>query len=406
MKCNVNINKLPANYLFADIAERVKKHLALHPDSDLIRMGIGDVTRPLSDTVAREMAAAALGMAKPEGFHGYPPDYGYDFLINAIREKDYAPHGVSLDYDEVFISDGAKPDSANLQELFSQDTVIAVTDPVYPVYVDSNAMSGRLGAYRDGQWSGLICLPCVRENGFIPPLPDRHVDVLYLCYPNNPTGTALTRDQLKPFVDWALENDSLIVFDAAYKAYITQDDIPYSIYEIPGAKECAVECCSFSKFAGFTGVRCGYMIIPKGVTASAGNERVSLNRLWKRRTSTKSNGVSYPVQRAAAAVFTDTGYRETMENVSYYLNNARILLDGLKKAGFEVYGGLNSPYVWLKTPGDTPSWDFFDLLLTQLGIVSTPGKGFGPSGEGYIRLTAFNTAENTSEAIRRLHSLF
>ena len=405
MKCNTDLYSLPSNYLFADIAERVKKHMAEHPDTDLIRLGIGDVTRPISKAVAREMADAALGMATPEGFHGYPPDYGYSFLVDAIREGDYIPYGIHLDFDEVFISDGAKPDVGNLQEMFSPDTRIAVTDPVYPVYVDSNAMSGRLGSFIDGRWSGLKYLPCVKENGFVPPLPGDGVDVLYLCYPNNPTGTVLTKEQLKPFIDWALANKALIVYDAAYKAYITQDDIPHSIYEIPGAEECAIECCSFSKTAGFTGVRCGYMVIPKGVTGFAGPQKVSLNQLWKRRSSTKSNGVSYPVQRAAAAVYTPQGMKETMENVRYYLSNAALMLTGLKEAGYEVYGGINSPYVWMKTPNDMPSWDFFDLLLKKAGVVGTPGKGFGPSGEGYFRLTAFNTMENTAEAINRLRSL-
>lgn len=405
MKCNADLYSLPSNYLFADIADRIKKFSASHPDADLIRLGIGDVTRPLSRAVAQEMAEAAADMATPEGFHGYPPDYGYSFLIDAIRNSDYLPRGIRLDYDEVFISDGAKPDVGNLQELFSKDTKIAVTDPVYPVYVDSNAMSGRLGSFADGRWSGLEYLPCVKENGFVPPLPGNDVDVLYLCYPNNPTGTVLTRDQLKPFVDWAVSNHSLIVYDAAYKAYITQDDIPRSIYEIPGADECAIECCSFSKTAGFTGVRCGYMVIPKKVMGYVGSRPVSLNQLWRRRTSTKSNGVSYPVQRAAAAVYTPRGWAETMENVKYYLANAELMLSGLKEAGYEVYGGTDSPYVWMKTPNDMPSWDFFDLLLNKAHVVGTPGKGFGPSGEGYFRLTAFNTLENTAEAVRRLKAL-
>ncbi len=405
MKCNPFIDQLPRNYLFAEIAKRVSAFLAETPATDLIRLGIGDVTLPLAPSVAAEMAQAAQGMGTPEGFHGYPPDFGYDFLVNAIREKDYAPMGIGLDYDEVFISDGAKTDTGNLQELFSRDAVIAVTDPVYPVYVDSNAMAGRLGAYDGKRWEKLVYLPCTRENGFVPPLPESHVDVIYLCYPNNPTGTVLTKEQLARFVEYALKEDALIIFDAAYKAYITREGIPASIYQVPGAKDCAIECCSFSKGAGFTGVRCGYMIIPKTVTADSGSERVSLNRLWQRRTATKCNGVSYPVQRAAARVFTPEGQKETMESVRYYLRNAGVILHGLRDQGLEAFGGIDSPYVWLKTPEGIGSWDFFDLLLRRFHIVGTPGAGFGPSGEGYFRLTGFGTLQNAQEAVRRLAAL-
>ncbi len=402
MKLNAHIASLPAGYLFAEIGKRVKAYQTAHPDADLIRLGIGDVTRPIAPSVARVFADAALKMGTPEGFRGYAPDYGYSFLIDAIIRADYAPRGVKLKTEEVFISDGAKPDVGNLQELFGADARIAVTDPVYPVYVDSNAMAGRLGSFSGGRWSGLCYLPCTAENGFVPPLPPEHVDVIYLCYPNNPTGTVLTKDQLKVFVDWALKEDALIVYDAAYKAFITEKEIPQSIYEVPGAEKCCIECCSFSKTAGFTGVRCGYMVIPTGVTGTVGNERVSLNRLWQRRMSTKSNGVSYPVQCAAAQVFAPDGHREVMESIACYLNNASVIRTGLEKAGCRCFGGVNSPYVWMQTPDGMKSWDFFDLLLDKAHVVGTPGEGFGPSGEGYFRLTAFNTPEKTKEAVERV----
>lgn len=402
MKLNPYIAALPAGYLFAEIAKRVKAYSAAHPDADILKLGIGDVTRPLSRYVADEMAKAAAAMGTPEGFRGYGPDYGYEFLINAIIENDYKPYGVNLDVEEVFISDGAKPDVGNLQELFSPDAVIAVTDPVYPVYVDSNAMAGRLGHYEDGKWSKLCYLPCNAENGFVPEVPKGHVDVIYLCYPNNPTGTVLTREQLKPFVDYARAHDAIIVYDSAYKAFISTPQVPHSIYEVEGADECAIECCSFSKTAGFTGVRCGYMVIPRKLTGDAEGKQVSLNKLWQRRTSTKFNGVSYPVQVAAAAVYAPQGKKEIQESIDAYLENARIIREGLEKAGCTVFGGVDSPYVWMKTPGDMKSWDFFDLLLTKAHVVGTPGEGFGPSGEGYFRLTAFNTKENTVEAVKRI----
>ena len=402
MKLNENIASLPAGYLFAGIAKRVKAYQEAHPDADLIRLGIGDVTRPIAPSVARVFADAALKMGTPEGFHGYGPDFGYDFLIDAIIKGDYESRGISLKREEVFVSDGAKPDVGNLQELFSADARIAVTDPVYPVYVDSNAMAGRLGAFVNGRWENLCYLPCTAENGFVPPLPEEHADVVYLCYPNNPTGTVLTKDQLKVFVDWALKEDALIVYDAAYKGFITEKDIPLSVYEVPGAEKCCIECCSFSKTAGFTGVRCGYLVIPEGVTGRVGDGRVSLNRLWQRRTSTKFNGVSFPVQCAAAQVFTPEGHWEVMESINYYLKNAAVIRSGLEKAGCRCYGGVNSPYVWMQTPGGMKSWDFFDLLLDRARVVGTPGEGFGPSGEGYFRLTAFNTLEKTEEAVERI----
>ena len=401
MKINSALAQLPAGYLFAEIARRVKEYSAACPDAPVVRLGIGDVTRPLAPCVAQAFAQAALAMGTPEGFHGYGPDFGYDFLIDAIIAGDYAARGVALSRNEVFISDGAKSDVGNLQELFAADARIAVTDPVYPVYVDSNAMAGRLGDYREGKWTGLVYLPCNAENGFVPPLPEENVDVLYLCYPNNPTGTVLTKGQLQKFVDYALENDALIVYDAAYKAFITEAEVPRSIYEIPGAKRCAIECCSFSKTAGFTGTRCAYTVVPEALEFDG----VSLNRLWGRRQATKFNGVSYPVQKAAAAVYTEEGQRQIMESIAYYRQNARIIRQGLERAGVQVFGGVNAPYVWMKTPGGMSSWDFVDLLLHKAHVVGTPGEGFGPAGEGYFRLTAFNTLENTKEAVERIASV-
>ena len=398
MKINACLASLPAGYLFAEIAKRVKEYAAENPNADLLRLGIGDVTRPLVPAVVEAMKQAAVEMGTPSGFRGYGPDFGYRWLIDAIIDGDYRTRGVEIGPDEVFISDGAKSDVGNLQELFGPDAAIAVTDPVYPVYVDSNAMAGRLGEYVNGRWTRLTYLPCNAENGFVPPLPDKPVDVIYLCYPNNPTGTVLTRDQLKVFVDWALDNDALIVYDAAYKAFISDGDIPRSIYEIPGAKKCAMECCSFSKTAGFTGTRCAYTVVPKELVFGG----VSLNRVWGRRQATKFNGVSYVTQRAAAAVYTPEGQKQTMENIAYYQENARVIREGLAAAGIRVFGGVHAPYIWMKTPADMKSWDFFDLLLKKAHVVGTPGEGFGPSGEGYFRLTAFNTLENTREAVDRI----
>ena len=398
MKINPAMAHLPAGYLFAEIAKRVKAYSADHPDADILRLGIGDVTRPLAPAVVAEMKKAADEMGTPEGFRGYGPDFGYPFLINAIIAGDYAPRGVTIAPDEVFISDGAKSDVGSLQEMFAADAKIAVTDPVYPVYVDSNAMAGRLGEYENGKWTGLTYLPCNAENGFVPPLPKEPVDVIYLCYPNNPTGTVLTKDQLRVFVNYALTTGALIVYDAAYKAFITDPDIPRSIYEIPGAKRCALECCSFSKTAGFTGTRCAWTIVPKELEFNG----VSLNKMWGRRQATKMNGVSYPIQRAAAAVFSPEGSAQVMESIRYYQENARIIREGLESAGIQAFGGVHAPYIWMKTPANMPSWDFFDLLLKRAHVVGTPGEGFGPSGEGYFRLTAFNTLENTREAVRRI----
>lgn len=403
---NDHFQKLPGSYLFAEIARRVKAYQAEHPEADIIRLGIGDVTKPLVPAVIEAMHKAVDEMGVQETFRGYGPDFGYDFLVNAIREGDYASRGVEIAYDEVFISDGAKCDVGNIQELFSDDAVIAVTDPVYPVYVDSNAMAGRAGDYVEDHWDRLVYLPCNAENDFVPALPDRPVDVIYLCYPNNPTGTVLTKAQLKKFVDWAKENGAIIIYDAAYRAFISTTDIPLSIYEVEGAREVAIECNSFSKTAGFTGTRCGYTVIPHevcGLDAKGG--KVSLNAMWKRRMATKFNGVSYPVQRAAAAVYTEDGQKQIKEVIASYMQNARIIRESLAAQGFTVFGGQDAPYIWLKVPEGMTSWEFFDLLLDKCHIVGTPGSGFGPSGEGYFRLTAFNTLEKTKQAMERVSKL-
>ena len=402
-RINENFQKLPGSYLFAEVARRVKAYQEKHSDCEIIRLGIGDVTKPLVPAVIEAMHAAVEEMGHEETFHGYGPDFGYDFLINAIREGDYAQRGVEVAFDEVFISDGAKCDVGNIQELFSPDAIIAVTDPVYPVYVDSNAMAGRAGDYVDGRWDRLVYLPCNAENGFVPPLPETDVDVIYLCYPNNPTGTVLTKAQLKRFVDWAKAHGALIIYDAAYRAYVTNPDIPLSIYEVEGAREVAIECNSFSKTAGFTGTRCAYTVIPHEVYGIGQHgEKVALNDLWKRRMATKFNGVSYPVQRGAAAVYTPEGQAQIKAVIADYMENARIIRDSLTAKGFTVFGGTDAPYIWLKTPDGMDSWTFFDKLLDECHIVGTPGAGFGPSGEGYFRLTAFNTREKTMQAMERV----
>lgn len=403
---NDHFQKLPGSYLFAEIARRVKVYQETHPEADIIRLGIGDVTKPLVPAVIEAMHNAVDEMGCQETFKGYGPDFGYDFLVNAIREGDYAQRGIDIAYDEVFISDGAKSDVGNIQELFSADAVIAVTDPVYPVYVDSNAMAGRAGDYVDDRWNRLMYLPCNAENGFVPPLPEKPVDVIYLCYPNNPTGTVLTKPQLKRFVDWAKANGAIIIYDAAYRAFVTTQDVPLSIYEVEGAKEVAIECNSFSKTAGFTGTRCAYTVIPHTVCGlDAKGERVSLNAMWKRRMATKFNGVSYPVQRAAAAVYTPQGQEQIKAVIASYMENARIIRESLTAQGFTVFGGIDAPYIWLKVPDGMTSWAFFDQLLGKCHIVGTPGSGFGPSGEGYFRLTAFNTLEKTKQAMERLSKL-
>ncbi|MBR5344228.1 MAG: LL-diaminopimelate aminotransferase [Clostridia bacterium] len=403
LRINEHFQKLPGSYLFAETARRTKVYQQEHPEQEVIRLGIGDVTQPLVPAVIRAMHAAVDEMGQRETFRGYGPDFGYDFLVNAIRQGDYAARGIDLAFDEVFISDGAKSDVGNIQELFAPDAVIAVTDPVYPVYVDSNAMAGRAGDWTGERWDCLVYLPCNEENSFVPPVPDRPVDVIYLCYPNNPTGTVLTKDQLKVFVDWARENKALIVYDAAYKAYISTPGIPLSIYEVEGAREVAIECCSFSKTAGFTGTRCAYTVIPHEVKAlTSKGETVELNAMWKRRMATKFNGVGYPVQRAAEAVYSAEGQAQIKAVIAGYMENARIIREGLTARGFRVFGGMDAPYIWLKTPVGIDSWTFFDKLLNECQVVGTPGAGFGPSGEGYFRLTAFNSKAKTEEAIQRL----
>ena len=404
---NENFDLIQNNYLFVEIARRVDEFQKQNPDVDLIKMGIGDVTRPLSKTVVKAFKDAVDEMGNADTFRGYGPEQGYDFLIEKIIENDYEPLGVELKNSEVFISDGAKCDTGNFQELFSQDNIIAVTDPVYPVYVDSNVMAGRSGKpQEDGFYENIVYLPATAENDFIPELPKEDVDIIYLCYPNNPTGTTLTYDQLKQWVDYAKENDALILFDAAYEAFIKSDDVPHSIYEIEGAKDVAIEFKSYSKVAGFTGTICEYCVVPEEVTIkNSKGEDVQLTPLWNRRQSTKFNGVSYPVQKAAEAIYTPEGKKEIQEDLDYYVKNAQLIRQSLEDLGLDVYGGVDSPYIWVKTPNGIDSWEFFDILLNDANVVSTPGAGFGPSGEGYIRLTAFNTYEKTKEAMERIAQL-
>lgn len=404
---NENFDLIQNNYLFVEIARRVDEFQKQNPDVDLIKMGIGDVTRPLSKSVVKAFKDAVDEMGDADSFRGYGPEQGYDFLIEKIIENDYEPLGVELKNTEVFISDGAKCDTGNFQELFSKDNIIAVTDPVYPVYVDSNVMAGRSGKPQEnGFYENIVYLPATAENNFTPSLPDEDVDIIYLCYPNNPTGTTLTYDQLKEWVDYARENDALILFDAAYEAFIKSDNVPHSIYEIEGAKEVAVEFKSYSKVAGFTGTRCAYCVVPEEVTIkNSKGEDVQLTPLWNRRQSTKFNGVSYPVQKAAEAIYTPEGKKEIQEDLDYYVKNAQLIRESLEDLGLDVYGGVDSPYIWVKTPNNIDSWEFFDILLNDANVVSTPGAGFGPSGEGYIRLTAFNTYEKTKEAMERIAQL-
>jgi len=402
-KANENYAKLPGSYLFSTIGKKVKEYSQAHPDAKLIRLGIGDVTLPLAPSVIAAMHSAVDEMGKAETFRGYAPDLGYEFLRKAIIDGDYKAWGVDLDIDEIFISDGAKSDSGNIGDIFAADNRIAVCDPVYPVYVDSNAMSGRTGNYDKAseKWSNVTYMPCTAENSFVPELPKERADVIYLCYPNNPTGAVATKEQLQKWVDFALANGSLIIFDAAYEAYITEKDIPHSIYECEGAKKCAIEIRSFSKNAGFTGTRLGFTVVPKALVLDG----VSLNSLWARRSGTKFNGAPYIIQRAGEAVYSEAGRRETREMVAYYMNNAKVIREGLKDAGFDVYGGVNAPYIWLKTPGNMTSWEFFDYLLETVNVVGTPGSGFGPSGEGYFRLTAFGSLENSLEALERIKNM-
>lgn len=393
---NPYLASMPAGYLFREVAHRVAAYEKTHPGERVISLGIGDVTRPLPQVVCRAMADAAMEMSTPAGFRGYGPENGYDFLLRGICKHIYEPRGVAVGMDEVFVSDGAKTDTSALQELLAAEARVAVTDPVYPVYVDTNAMAGRAGEYRQGLWSHIEYLPCVQENGFVPPLPQHYVDAIYLCFPNNPTGVALSLRELQRYVDWALQNGALIFYDAAYSAFITSAEVPRSIYECRGARECAIECGSFSKLAGFTGMRCGYTVVPRTLYGG------TLNRMWRRRLAAKSNGVSYPVQRAAEAVFTAEGMQACRESIEYYKNNARVIRNALRGAGMTVFGGVDAPYVWVRTPSGMSGWDFLDFLLSHAQVAGTPGEGFGPSGAGYFRLTAFGTAENTQEAVRRI----
>ncbi len=407
IKVNGNFTLLSPSYLFSDIAKKVSDYRRQHPDADVIRMGIGDVTRPVCDAAIQALHRAADDEATADRFHGYGPEQGYDFLREAIARNDYADRGLDISPDEIFISDGAKSDTGNIGDILSPDCRVAVTDPVYPVYVDTNVMAGRAGTLQpDGRWSRLEYLPCTAENDFCPALPKTQPDVIYLCFPNNPTGTALTRDQLKPWVDYALANDALLLFDSAYEAYVSNPSVPRSIYEIPGARRCAIEFRSFSKTAGFTGLRCGYTIVPRELTGiGPDGSRVSLHDLWLRRQSTKFNGASYVIQRAAEALYTPEGKAQVGSTIAYYMENARMLRQGLSEAGLLTFGGVDSPYIWVKTPDGIGSWEFFNMLLTRCNVVGTPGCGFGPSGEGYLRLTAFSTHEATAEAIRRLSLL-
>ncbi|HOV83650.1 MAG TPA: LL-diaminopimelate aminotransferase [Paludibacteraceae bacterium] len=401
---NENFLKIPENYLFSEIAKRVAEHKAKNPSAKIIRMGIGDVTLPLPDVVVDAMIKAAEEQRHKETFRGYGPEQGYEFLREAIAQHDFQEKGIKIEVSEIFISDGAKSDTGNIGDIFHINNRVAVTDPSYPVYVDTNAMAGRAGVPNEyNQWSNLVYLPCNEENNFVPALPKEKVDLIYLCYPNNPTGTTLTKEQLKVWVDYARENRAIILFDAAYEAFITENNVPHSIYEIEGATEVAIEFRSFSKTAGFTGTRCGYTIIPQQVMGyTRKGEAVSLNKLWLRRQSTKFNGTSYVVQRGAEATFTPDGRKQVKALIDYYLENARIIREGLTKNGFAVYGGVNSPYVWVKTPQGMNSWDYFDFLLKEKNIVTTPGAGFGISGEGYIRFSAFGSKENTIEAMKKL----
>ena len=402
-KLNDNYLKLPGSYLFSTVGKKVKAYSEAHPDKKIIRLGIGDVTQPLAPAIIKALHGAVDEMADAKTFRGYAPDLGYEFLRNAIAENDYKSRGCDIAADEIFVSDGAKSDSANIQEILSLDNKIAVCDPVYPVYVDSNVMAGRTGTYDAAAqtWSDVIYMPCNAENNFVPELPKETPDVIYLCYPNNPTGTTLTKEQLQVWVDYANKVGALIIYDAAYEAYISEDDVPHTIYECEGARTCAIELRSFSKNAGFTGVRLGFTVIPKDIKCGG----VMLHSLWARRHGTKYNGAPYIVQRAGEAVYSAEGKAELKEQVAYYMKNAGTIKEGLAAAGYTVFGGVNAPYIWLKTPDNMSSWDFFDYLLENVNVVGTPGSGFGPSGEGYFRLTAFGSYENTVEALERIKNM-
>jgi LL-diaminopimelate aminotransferase len=407
-RINEHYRNLQAGYLFPEISRRVAAFVEANPAAPLIRLGIGDVTLPLAPAVVEALHAAVDEMATAEGFRGYGPENGYDFLLDAIREHDFAARGVSIEANEIFVSDGSKQDSGNIQEIFGNDCTLLVTDPVYPVYVDTNVMAGRAGASdEEGRYAGITYLPANEENGFSPSPPSERVDLAYLCSPNNPTGTVMDRAALQAWVDWARASDAILIFDAAYDAFIQDPELPRSIYEIEGARECAIEMRSFSKRAGFTGVRCAYTVIPAECTGTtASGERVPLRELWSRRHATKFNSVPYVIQRAAAAVFSPDGRKQTAEQVSFYMENARRVREGLAAAGFTVFAGEHAPYIWMRTPDGLTSWEFFDRLLNEASVVGTPGSGFGPSGEGYFRISAFNSRENVDEAISRIRQAF
>lgn len=402
-KINDNYTKLPGSYLFSTIGKKVSAFTQANPDANIIRLGIGDVTLPLAKSVINSLHTAVDEMGTKETFKGYAPDLGYEFLRQAIVDNDYRARGCDVALDEIFISDGAKSDSGNIGDIFSVDNKIAVCDPVYPVYVDTNVMAGRTGVYdpTTEMWSNVIYMPCTKDNNFAPEIPTEKPDIIYLCFPNNPTGSTINKTELQKWVDYALKVGAVIIYDAAYEAYISEDDVPHSIYECKGAKGCAIEIRSFSKNAGFTGTRLGFTVVPKELVSDG----VSLNSLWARRHGTKFNGAPYIIQRAGAAIYTEEGKKETKEQIAYYMNNAKVIREGLAAAGYSVSGGVNAPYIWLKTPDKMTSWDFFDYLLNEAKVVGTPGSGFGPSGEGYFRLTAFGTYEKTLEAIERIKNL-
>jgi LL-diaminopimelate aminotransferase len=403
VQVNQNYLKLPGSYLFSEVARRISTYTADHPEAKIIKLSIGDVTRPLAPAVITAMHKAVDEMGTFEGFRGYGPEQGYGFLREAIAQHDYKARGVDIRPEEIFVSDGAKSDCGNIGDIFGIDNVVAVCDPVYPVYVDTNAMAGRAGDFleQEGRWNKLVYMPCVQENGFTPVPPQEKVDIIYLCFPNNPTGAMATREQLKTWVDYANANGSVILYDSAYEVFITEENIPHTIFEIEGAKTCAIEFRSFSKTAGFTGTRCGYTVVPMELERGG----VKLNSMWNRRQTTKFNGTPYIVQRGAEAVYTPEGRAQIMESIAYYRRNAEVIREGLTAAGLQCFGGVNAPYIWAKTPAGVGSWEFFDQLLHQANVATTPGAGFGPSGEGYIRLTAFGDADATREAVQRIQKV-
>ncbi len=408
IKVNENFLELQDSYLFSTIAKKVAEFAKNNPDKEIIKLGIGDVTRPIAPAVLEAMHKAVDEMGVQETFRGYGPEQGYDFLKEKIAEFDYKKRGINIDLDEIFVSDGAKCDCGNIVDILGVNNVVAITDPVYPVYLDTNVMSGRSGKFDEttGKYEKIVYIPATSENNFIPEIPKERVDIIYLCFPNNPTGTTISKTELKKWVDYAKENKSIILFDSAYEAFISEKDVPHSIYEVEGADEVAIEFRSFSKTAGFTGIRCAYTIVPKKLKGyTEDGKEISLNKLWNRRHCTKFNGVSYVVQRAAEAVYSEEGQKQIRENINYYMENAKIIKEGLESCGYTTYGGVNAPYIWLKVPEKMTSWEFFDKLLKEANVVGTPGVGFGPSGEGYFRLTAFGTRENTIKAIERVKNM-